>query len=350
MIKNIGLLFLFLMLGLSAFADKTVLATDPSVRFVGRVQCLDNGCVRYDWVGTYAETSFTGSSISAKIADEGDSWYNVYIDGNWKSKIHVTGKTPHEVLLAKDLAKGFHRLTLQKCTEGEYGMGTLYSFTAKGNAAFKPAEARKMMIEFIGDSYSCGYGVDGANKNEHFKLSTEDCSKAYDCLIAKHFDADYCLVAHSGMGVVRNYNGKKMRTMSQRYPLLFDNHDSIAYDFKAYCPNLVIINLGTNDFSVNGAPADFVTGYVALINTVRSHYPNVPVLCVTPHSANTYLLAAMKELRHAVSGMKDVVVAQPMPGVVVENRDLGSDWHPNWKGQRKIAMTLIPLVASMIGQ
>lgn len=347
--RIIATLALLLCINLTALADNTVKAADPSINFTGRVQKMNDGSVRFDWVGTYVKTDFTGTGLSMRVSEEGESWYNIFIDGMLKDKIQVKGKEPHVVVLADKLHNGTHRLFLQRCTEGEYGRTTIYSFTAKGKGTFKAVPGSGRMIEVIGDSYTCGYGTEGANEKEHFKLSTENCNKAYACIIARYFNADYCLVAHSGMGAIRNYNGKTMRNMSQRYPLLFDDHDSVAYDFKAYTPNLVIINLGTNDFSVQAAPSGYVSQYVKLIKTVRSHYNNVPVLCVIPHSANIFLQAALQKVKEEVADMKDVRVAQPMPNLMLKGEDYGSDFHPNWKGQQKIAMTLIPQVAAMTG-
>ena len=347
--RRVTTLMLVLALGMTtALADKTAKANDPNISFTGRVQRMNDGAVHYDWAGTYMQTDFNGTAITARIAEEGESYNQVFIDGKLLDKIHFTGKEPHDVVLAKGLSKGTHRLRLQKVTEGEFGRTTIYSFTAKGKGDFKAVKPKGRLIEIIGDSYSCGYGAEGTEKS-HFELKTENCDKAYECAIARYFDADYVLVAHSGMGMARNYAGKTMKNMTQRYPLLFDNHDSIAYDFKQYRPDLVIINLGTNDFSVNGAPSNYVSNYVRMIKTVRSHYGDVPVLCVTPHSANIFLLAALKELRQKIAGMKGVRVAEPMPDIVVSGHDIGSDYHPNWRGHQKIAATLIPVVATMTG-
>ena len=347
--KQLLSLSLFLTLSIAtAFADNTVKANDPNISFTGRVQRMDDGAVRYDWVGTYVQTDFTGTAISMKTSEEGESYNQVFIDGKLLGKIYFTGKEPHDIMLAKGLKNGTHRLRLQRVTEGEYGRTTIYSFTAKGKGTFKAVKPKGRLIEVIGDSYSCGYGAEGT-ENSHFELKTENCDKAYECAIARYFDADYVLVAHSGMGMARNYAGKTMKTMTLRYPLLFDDHDSVAYDFKQYHPDLVIINLGTNDFSVNGAPENYVSNYVRMIKTVRRNYGDVPVLCVTPHSANIFLLAALKELREKIAGMKDVRISEPMPDIVVSGHDIGSDWHPNWRGHQKIAATLISVVATMTG-
>ena len=346
--KTLSLFLLFVLMAVSARANQTVKATDPNVSFTGRVERMADGAVRYDWVGTYLQTDFTGTAISARVSEEGESYYQVFIDGKLCGKLHFTGKDPHDVVLASKLKNCTHRLRLQKITEGEFGRTTIYSLTATGKGAFKAVAPKGRFIEVIGDSYTCGYGAEGT-ETSHFETKTENCDRADACRIAHYFDADYAIVAHSGMGVVRNYAGKARRTMSTRYQLLFDDHDSVTYNFDQYKPNLVIINLGTNDFSTQAAPADYVNGYVRLINTVRQHYGDVPVLCVTPHSANIFLQAALQQLRQKVSGMKDVRVAEPMPNIVVKGHDIGSDWHPNWKGHQKIASTLIPVVATMTG-
>ncbi len=347
--RLISLAVVLFMTASAALADCTVKANDANISFTGRVQRMDNGAVSYDWVGTYVQTDFTGSSIAVRMSEEGESYHQVFIDGKLVGKLRFTGKEPHDVLLAKNLGKGTHRLRLQKVTEGEYGRSTIFSFTAGGKGSFKAVRPKDRLIEVIGDSYTCGYGSEGT-EDSHFELKTENCDKGYACAIARYFDADYVLVAHSGMGVTRNYAGKTMRTMSERYPLLFDDHDSIAYDFKQYRPNLVMINLGTNDFSTSAAPSDYVSKYVKLIKVVKSHYgDDLPVLCVTPHSANIFLLAALRELGKKVEGLKNVRVAEPMPDIVVKGHDIGSDWHPNWKGHQKIASTLIPVVSTMTG-
>lgn len=346
--KTLSLILLSMLMAGTALADETVKAADPNICFTGRIERMADGAVRYDWVGTYLQTDFTGTAVSARVSEEGESYYQVFIDGKLQGKLHLKGNKPHDVVLASGLDKGSHRLRLQKITEGEFGRTTIYSLTAKGKGAFKAVAPKNRLIEVIGDSYTCGYGAEGT-ETSHFELKTENCDRAYACRIAHYFDADYVIVAHSGMGVVRNYAGKARRTMTTRYSLLFDDHDSVAYNFDQYKPNLVIINLGTNDFSTQAAPADYVSGYVSLIKTVRSHYGDVPVLCVTPHSANIFLQAALNELREKVSDMKDMRVAEPMPDIVVKGHDIGSDWHPNWKGHQKIASTLIPVVSTMTG-
>ncbi|MFR7498683.1 MAG: GDSL-type esterase/lipase family protein [Bacteroides stercoris] len=47
-------------------------------------------------------------------------------------------------------------------------------------------------------------------------------------------------------------------------------------------PDLVVINLGTNDFSVEPKPfkSEFVASYTKILKQLRQHYGDVPILCI----------------------------------------------------------------------
>lgn len=337
-------------------ADKRVSAGDKNqITFTGRVQHLQDGSVRYDWTGVYMQTRFTGSRIAAVLSDEGTSYHNVFVDGKWIKKIKVSGKDPQSITLADKLAKGTHTLRLQKCTEGEYGCTTVKELIVDKNATLTAVKPKARFIEVIGDSYTCGFGTESNNRTDPFKLETENCNQAYGCLVANYFDADYALVAHSGQGITRHYGDSvrvSVNNMPDRWMRIFDDHGMEPYDFKAYTPDLVMINLGTNDFSPTAIPTSeqFVGAYVKLIKNIKAHYgEDTPVLCITAHSASTYLKAAMAELAKETLKMKKVYMANPMDRVVNTETELGACWHPSFKGQCKIAMSVIPQVSTIMG-
>lgn len=324
------------------------------ISYTGRTLTDSKGSVSYDWIGTYLQTDFTGGSIAVDISEVDTSYHNVFIDGQLVKKIKVYGQKPHAVVLAENLSKGMHRLKLQKCTEGQYGMTTIGGLYLANGGATHSVPAKKRFIEVYGDSYTCGYGTEGLRYNERFKLSTENCNKAYGCIIARYFDTDYALIAHSGQGMIRDWADKNQMSdinMYIRHNKVFDNHDSITYSFNAYTPDLVMINLGTNDFSPTAIPTDeqYVGQYLKLISSLRKHYGDVPILCITPHSATRYLSAALQLLKERVANDKNIHMANSLANIIVDDTDLGSDWHPNYVGQRKIAMTLIPQISAIMG-
>ena len=349
----IGLLFAVAAMNVTA-ADKNVKASDENVSFTGRVEKLDDGSVRYDWVGVYMQTQFTGTRVAVDLSDTGTSYHNVFIDGEWKEKIKVTGKERHTVVLADKLKKGSHTLRLQKCTEGEYGCTTIYGLSFDSGAKLSPVAPKERMIEVYGDSYTVGYGTEGKKASDPFILETENCNLAYTCIIARYFDADYRITAHSGNGMVRNWGDKKQESnpnMSTRSTQLYDQFATTPFDFKWRRPDIVMINLGTNDFSPTAIPeADkYVNAYIKMIEQISGRYDNVPILCITPHSSTHYLRAAISLLRERTKNKyANVHFAESMNNIINEDVDLGNDWHPNYQGQCKIAMSLIPQISKIL--
>lgn len=333
---------------------KTLKANDQGVTYTGRTAVADDGSVSYDWTGVYLQTCFTGGVIAINVSDAGTSYHNIFIDGKWIKKIKISGNDPQTITLASGLSKGQHQLRLQKCTEGEYGCTCIHTFFLAKGGTLKAVPRKARMIEIYGDSYTCGYGTESKSAEDPFELETENCDKAYGPIIARYFDADYALTAHSGQGMVRDWADTvqiSKQNMTTRHTQVFDAHGTTAYDFKAYKPGIVLINLGTNDFSPTDIPTpdQYVGAYVKMIESIRSHYGDVPVLCVTPHSVDTYLTSCLDILRERVSTMKDVYMANPMTGIITYDHDMGASWHPNYQGQRKIAMSLIPMISAIMG-
>lgn len=347
------ILFMAMTVSVHAAARKVVVKANSSeVTYTGRTLAASDGSVKYDWVGTYLQTDFSGGEIAISVSDAGTSYHNLFIDGKWMRKIKVSGNQPVDITLASGLSKGFHRLRLQKCTEGEYGCTTIHQFELAAGGKLKAVPRQSRMIEIYGDSYTCGYGSESAKATDPFKLETENCDKAYSCIIARYFDADYALIAHSGRGVMHNW-GDSVRlsrnTMSDRMGQVFDDHGKEAYDFKAYKPDLVIINLGTNDFSPKVVPTDdeFENGYINLISHIRKAYgSNVPILCILPHSGG-HTMQCVPEAVKKMSADKNLFLANPMTDIVTVEHDMGASYHPNYVGHRKIAMTLIPRISAI---
>ena len=334
--------------------ENTFSASSPAISYVGRTLVNDDESVSYDWTGVYMETSFWGSQFIILVSEEGTSYHNIFIDGQWTKKIKIEGTTPQRVVLATTNDKRWHKIRLQKCTEGQYGRVTIHQVGLPKGGQIAPVKRKERMIEVYGDSYTCGYGTESQKASDPFRIETENCDKAYGCIIARYFDADYALTAHSGQGMVRDWADPKQISdvnMSTRYTQVFDDHGTQPYGFDLYQPQLVIINLGTNDFSPVAIPTDeqYVGAYLKMIDTIRSKYKGVKILCVTPHSAGRYLESCLRLLAERTAGMDDVFMANPLAGMVTVERDMGADWHPNYQGQRKIAMSLIPQISAIMG-
>lgn len=334
---------------------KKLPANHEGISYIGRTHTDAQGTVSYDWVGTYFQTDFTGGYFAVQISDTKCDYLNLFIDGKWIKKIKMDSHEPTTLVLAENMDKHTHRLRLQKCTEARCGKISIHQVILPQEGTLKAVPHKERFIEIYGDSYTCGFGTESNNPKDPFSAATENCNQAYGCIIARYFDADYALVAHSGQGMSRNYGDSvQVSKINQfvRSTRVFDEADNeLQYDFKAYTPSLVLINLGTNDMSKGNIPSveNYVGNYLRMIRMIRRHYDGVPILCVTPHSANDQLLMRLDVLRKCITEFKDVYVSEPMPNVVTVKSDMGACYHPNYQGQKKIAMTLIPKISAIMG-
>lgn len=340
-------------------------ANDKNIVWVGRVAAGEDGSISGDWTGIYARIRFSGDYLSATVSDSKKNYYNLWVDKpSWQEPdkiITTSGKDTTITLLSneeltslfgKKLAKRPHQVLLQKRTEGEQGRTTFHSFSTGGTLL--PADAlRPRVIEFVGDSYTCGYGSENSTKNDPFLPETENCNKSYCNIVARYFDAECVLVAHSGFGIARNYNDNvKGWYMSERYGQLYDMDRESRWDsvVSPVRPDITVIYLCTNDFSTDRQPSKsmFKTNYISLLHKIKDAYgKNHPVLCVA--GKNDFLMAEYIFETVGSCGMENVSYAILCPEVHDAENDLGASYHPNYNGHIKKAYSLIPYISTMTG-
>ena len=352
--KRILLLLLAAAFALTAAARERVPAADARINYVGRTLVTPENAVSFDWSGVYARIDFTGGSLILEATDTGRDYFNVWIDKEPSAepdKVVVIDRDTTVVLFqVRERKPQPHRIVIQKRTEAEQGRATFRAFEAEGQIL--PATGvRERMIEFIGDSYTCGYGSENSVREDPFRPQDENPAKTYADILGRYFGADVLRVAHSGQGIDRNYNdaGRGWH-MPQRYLQTFDLAREPAWGFTGRKPDITVIYLGTNDFSTGRQPgfAEFRAGYVRLLQAVKAHYgDNHPVLCVAPKHGSDH----HDYIRRVVEscGMPAVYYAG-LPAEVHDNdADLGASWHPNYTGHLKKAYSLIPVLSTLTG-
>ena len=103
--------------------------------------------------------------------------------------------------------------------------------------------------EYIGDSYTSGYSLQGTKEGGGYDSSYDDPLDAYAYQSAKNLNSDYSLMAFSGAGFSYGYTPF---TVPEVYPYLnYFRDDSFTYT-PTVTPDLIVINLGTNDVSQVG--------------------------------------------------------------------------------------------------
>lgn len=329
-------------------------AADNRISYTGRV-LAENGNVSFDWSGVYCRIRFTGPSLTLRCSDTRANYFNVWIDSEFSEKSDKIIRTAGEdtaIVIAEKLGRGIHEVLLQKRTEGEQGTVTFHSFITEGEI-LPASESRQRYIEFIGDSYTCGYGTENSIATDPFTPETENCNLTYAAIAARYFDADFALICHSGQGIERNYDGfGKGHTMVDRYSQMFDENKEIPWTKENIkrIPDLVLIYLGDNDFSTELQPSlrTFAKRYAELLRKIRTNYgENVPILCVAAKldPGIFYYISESVEM----SGMSNVHCATMQEAVFNQDSDLGASYHPNYKGQKKMASIMIPYISTLTG-
>lgn len=342
---------------LSAKRNETLIetpASDSRIEYTGRT-AVDGTDVSYDWSGVYLRIRFNGPYLAIKCSDTKNSWFNLWIDKEMSpvaDRKFLVGATDTLVVLADGLEQGEHEVILQKRTEGEQGKFTIHSFLTKGKV-LQANGRRDRHIEFIGDSYTCGYGTESLSGNDPFLAETENCNLTYAAIAARYFNADFNLVSHSGQGICRNYDDYRPGyNMPDRYSQTFDESTEPVWKAEKapYRPDMVVIYLCTNDFSTARQPHEtfFASRYIELLKKVKANYgEDIPILCmasnVTPFSFDY--------IRHAcmMSGLKNISYMGMTSNVHNNTTDLGASAHPNYKGQIKVASNVIPYISSITG-
>ncbi|WP_010664967.1 SGNH/GDSL hydrolase family protein [Marinilabilia salmonicolor] len=333
-------------------------ASHEYFNYMGRVDFSDKQIARYDWPGVTVRFQFTGNELKLHFKGGERNYFDLFVDGE-----------PFEILHAKEdtiavikgiIGNGPHEARFFKRTEGEMGETHFYGIELSHKGRLLPWEKEvDRCIEFVGNSITCGYGAESESREDDFDPRTENVGKSYATIIAEALKADYHVIAHSGLGVVRNYGDSQkvstlLATMPQRFGRSLDMDDSIEWDFSNWQANAVIINLGTNDFSTEPHPdrVVFQRAYEKLIKQVRLAYGAVPVFCVvgplTNEPCHTYVKEVVQN-NGLLNADENVYFIGIPPTLLDADTDFGADAHPSYSGQQKMADHIIPVISTVMG-
>lgn len=362
--KRISLLTLFVALSLmtSAFTTlpltgKVVLPTDPHIQYVGRI-CFDNPLrPRFTFPGTQINARFTGSSLKM-IAKPKSGYFMAQIDEAVPFKVAFMGEQDSIVTIATALSKGEHTVRLMYVIEGYELKPDFRGFVLDADGTLLDAPALpERRIEFIGNSITCGYGIESIQCDAPFEYETENHYLTYAQQTCRNLNAMAYVVARSGIGVYRSYDGPKegtpdnVMTTEYEYTNLYDRSE--RWDFARYQPQLVCINLGTNDLSTHNYDVKRLKqAYKKFLKQVRQHNPDAKIV---------YLCGSMlrdEELEIAKRLLNEVVEEAQKEGdeqvyrfdFTSQTGDIlyGASWHPSLYQHQKMAGELTAYLRSLM--
>ncbi|NLE00922.1 MAG: hypothetical protein GX640_13730, partial [Fibrobacter sp.] len=320
MIKKL-LLTIVMIMTTNTFSETIISPRNPNIQYYGRFDRSDPEKAAFDWPGVYIKTAFDGTSC--KVVFEGKNCFDVIIDGIKTDEL-VTGAERKIYTIAVNLSDTIHRLTIAKRSESadhpSYFEGFILD-NGKKLHPLPPPPSRK--IEFIGDSYTAGFGNEYLKReclpeqadSILFRLTNTNAS--FGALIARAFGAQYQINAISGRGLVRNYNGfdpGKEFLYYYYHTLISSSGDpqKKIWNFSSWKPDIVVIGLGLNDFLSDPPYADpvaFDKVYSNFLSRIRKQYPGVKIICCATKVTPTQML--IPRVKHILElqkkqGFKDI--------------------------------------------
>lgn len=260
---------------------ETLNRNNPFVKYHGR-NVHENGYVIMNNTASGFEVTFYGTKLMATFDAWYGSWYgktqiSILVDGEKDTTKNVLildrATSEYEYTLVSGLTEGIHTVKVLKRTEALSSSMTLYGLKTDGY--FKPVDKKeKLKIEVYGDSITAGYGNLRPSSNPDYTDSASQSGlQTYATYSAWELDADINVQARSGIGIYTSANVESGTHVKDYYNKV--NYDGkYDWNFNNYTPDLVIINLGTNDFwdGNNFSLNTFKTEYINLVSSLASIY------------------------------------------------------------------------------
>ena len=369
--------------------EDVIIPTEPEVQFFGRIDMTDPAQPRMSWPGAMILANFTGTEVKASFREtptpeaqgtgvQTFSQYNVIIDGVQTSILKLKLGASADVVLATGLPEGDHQIILYRRTEASIGSTQFLGFDfGTGKLGIPPIRPTKK-VEIIGDSISVGWGAeskgpyDGTELHpnnpyiagtECVKEGLDDTTAAqkrqdqqnnqvtYGALIAKRFGAEGHVVAWSGRGVSRNLNDIVAPTVPEMYDRAFAGAAAPKWDATKWIADVVILNLGTNDFVKDNTPPNFVAKYEAFVRVIRGQYPTAWIYALNGPMLTYYDDPGVagesprKEAEKAIKGTVDKLVGEGDLKIRYLNIDqdyqhYGCEFHPYKDSHAAIAAAI----------
>lgn len=305
---------------------------------------------------------YTASSLEFNLYCEGDVsiqyqasnipsgegqglYFTIIVDGTVKSRSasHVAANGKGSLTLATGLKRGYHTFQIFRQTEIQRGAIQIQSLTFRGEMAPRPAD-KKLYIEFIGDSMTTGYGnLTTVGNSIPSAPIHQDGTKTFAFLTAQQLDADCSVVAIQGIGVACGWQAVTMPTVYPTLRYWWDHNAPYAFDKK---PQIVVINLGENDFATSAdkgiSASQIEQAFTSFLKTVQQKNPGAKVVWAYGLMSST-AETACKNAVAACGGQAKGLYTLELPCNVS-----GGNRHPSVQGHEAAAKVLTQFLQTLL--
>ena len=339
------------------------------VRHIGRTYtdeseiwfALSGAGIEFECTAKKCAIAFLGDNIVDEGNEENFARIAIYCNGERVKDFLLDAKEKTiEVFSGEEVCVCVIRVI--KLSEAAMSAAGIKSIDTDGTVCPTAEKTRK--IEFIGDSITCGYGVDDENELHNFKTATEDVTRAYAYKTAQLLGFEYSMVSYSGYGIISGYTGEGVRQPLQTIPQYYEKTafsyggfgagvtaQSIEWNFQRFVPDIVVINLGTNDDSFCMELAErqneFMEQYALFLETVRRNNKNAKILCTLGIMGERLCPFVEKAVALFMEKTGDKNISTMMCSDQLPSDGYTANFHPTEKTHSKAAAKLTEKIRTM---
>lgn len=337
------------------FIKKQMLHNGESgISYIGRFDFSDPDGIVFGWSCSTIVAMFDGTEVSAKFQSFGPNYFTVILD----DKIIMNSLDVSKdgvFVLAVNLIKGIHEIKMIKRNEFNVGYVKFLGFDFGDGELLSAPKRLERRIEIIGDSITCGYGNEGQNESVDYAPSLDNGYLSYGAIAGRSLGAETIIIGCSGFGIMQSYVGDISQTVPSRYSMIVPEKD-VRWDFTKWIPQVVVINLGTNDFSFGHIPDvdKFNKAYIRFIEEIHSYYKNSKVICTVGPLMDGEALIVIKKcinnviLQHFYDKELDFVSFLEFEPQNKEQNGCGVGGHPSIKTHKIMAEKLQSKIRKMM--
>lgn len=341
-----------LLMSQASLAATTVSPSDNRIQYTGRINFTNPESPLFVYPGTQIAVRIHGTGLAMQ-AKPGSGQFMVSVDDNEAFKINFTD-SDSVITLAHGLTDGDHTVKVMLAIEGYEKRPEFRGLVLDdGTSLLTPPALPKHRIEFIGNSLTCGYGSEAKNQWVHYSYDNSNHYYTYAAILARELDAQEMCVARSGIGAYRNYGGHQPgQTMPRWYDYTCIYDSTQLWDFSQFRPEVICVNLGTNDLSTKGYDILlYRMAYKGFIMHLAQVQPDAKIVILS----SQMLTKDTKKLQ--VKTLKEIYSELKAAGLKVYFLELdeqdpslgyGADWHPSKLQHQQTAKQMKPFLEALL--
>ncbi len=214
-----------------------------------------------------------------------------------------------------------HTITIRKMSENQKGKLSINKFITDGLIESAEDMKSKLKIEFIGDSITCGFGNLSNDRNRLFYSADENGWMSHAAIAARKLEAQFSIISCSGIALSKGIGNISwgLPSMPELYPytdrMIEEQQGTNSYtewDFTGNKPDIIVLNLGTNDISLIEFNGELEAGiqrfeedYEQFLRLLREKNGAEPFIICALGSMDYYLYDNIEKVVQRFSKEKD---------------------------------------------